>query len=76
MDLLKGPKAKVQNPIPVIGIESSPIHFSESDQGARSKLRNVPITKLKRVVLSLDMKWKIGLQPKRKPFNEHCKYQT
>ena len=38
MDLLKGPKAKVRNPISVIGIESSPKNFSEFDQGVRSKI--------------------------------------
>ena len=38
MDLLKGPKAKVRNPIPVIGIESSPKYFSEFGQGDRSKI--------------------------------------
>lgn len=38
MDLLKGPKAKVQNPIPVIVIDSSPKYFSEFDQDVRSKV--------------------------------------
>lgn len=38
MNLLKGPKEKVRNPISVIGIESSPKYFSESDQGVRSKI--------------------------------------
>jgi hypothetical protein len=38
MDLLKGPKTKVRNPISVIDIESSPKYFSEFDQGAHSKI--------------------------------------
>ncbi|MDI1361800.1 DUF2934 domain-containing protein [Methylotenera sp.] len=38
MDLLKGPKANVCNPIPVIGIESSPETFSEVNHTALSKI--------------------------------------